>query len=41
MIEAEAARAGLACEGVLGDLHERIVREYELDRVVAEEPQAW
>ncbi len=34
---AQAAGAGLAREGVLGDLDERIVGEDELDRVVAEE----
>src|SRR5262249_20366277 len=34
---AEAARAGLALERLVGDLPERVVREDELDVVVAEE----
>src|SRR5688572_33414625 len=34
---AEAARAGLALQGLVGDLPERVVREDELDVVVREE----
>src|SRR5439155_10917291 len=34
---AQAARAGLACQRLLGDLPERLLGEDELDRVVGEE----